>query len=172
MNTLKGIMKKLILSICMAAALVGVSSCASTKNATEISSIDGEWYIIEVDGTAMVPAPGQSFPYISFRTKTGMMYGNSGCNSLTGTFDVKAKPGVLHLHALGNTRMACPDMAVEQKVLAALGRVRRYRQLDMKNMGLFGSSGHAVIVLQKKPRPSGKELPPVLHFEGMAEAGF
>ena len=64
-------MKKVFVSLCMASVLMGLSSCASTKNAATLSSISGEWNIIEVNGTAVVTAPGQEFPYIGFDTKTG-----------------------------------------------------------------------------------------------------
>lgn len=77
-------MKKVFVSLCMASVLMGLSSCASTKNAATLSSISGEWNIIEVNGTAVVPAPGQEFPYIGFDTKTGKVFGNSGCNRMMG----------------------------------------------------------------------------------------
>ena len=87
-------MKKVFVSLCMASCCgMGLSSCASTKNAATLSSLSGEWNIIEINGTAVVPAPGQEFPYIGFDTKTGQVYGNSGCNRLMGSFDVNAKPG-------------------------------------------------------------------------------
>ena len=47
-------MKKVFVSLCMASVLMGLSSCASTKNAATLSSISGEWNIIEVNGTAVV----------------------------------------------------------------------------------------------------------------------
>lgn len=143
-------MKKVFVSLCMAGALMGLSSCGSTKNAATLSSISGEWNIIEVNGTAVVPAPGQEFPFIGFDTKTGKVYGNSGCNRLMGSFDVNAKPGTINLGALGSTRMACPDMTVEQNVLAALGQVEKYKKLGKENMALCGSSNRPLVVLQKK----------------------
>ena len=96
-------MKKVFVSLCMASVLMGLSSCASTKNAATLSSISGEWNIIEVNGTAVVPAPGQEFPYIGFDTKTGKVFGNSGCNRMMGSFDVNAKPGTIDLGALAST---------------------------------------------------------------------
>ena len=66
-------MKKVFVSLCMASVLMGLSSCASTKNAATLSSISGEWNIIEVNGTAVVPAPGQEFPYIGFDTTDGSL---------------------------------------------------------------------------------------------------
>ena len=122
-------MKKVFVSLCMAATVAGLSSCASTKNAATLSSLSGEWNIIEVNGTAVVPAPGQEFPYIGFDTKTGKVFGNSGCNRMMGSFDVNAKPGTIDLGALASTRMACPDMTLEQNVLSALGQVKNWRLL-------------------------------------------
>lgn len=107
-------MKKVFVSLCMAATLMGMSSCASTKNVATLSSLGGEWNIIEINGSAVVPAPNQEFPFIGFDTKTGKVYGNSGCNRMMGSFDVNAKPGTIDMGALGSTRMACPDMTVEK----------------------------------------------------------
>ena len=143
-------MKKVFVSLCMAATLMGMSSCASTKNVATLSSLGGEWNIIEINGSAVVPAPNQEFPFIGFDTKTGKVYGNSGCNRMMGSFDVNAKPGTIDLGALGSTRMACPDMTVEKNVLSALGQVKKYKVLGENNMALYGSSKRPLIVLQKK----------------------
>ena len=88
-------MKKVFVSLCMANVLIGLSSCASTKNAATLSSISGEWNIIEVNGTAVVLLRVREFPYIGFDTKTGKVFGNSGCNRMMGSFDVNTKPGTL-----------------------------------------------------------------------------
>ena len=92
----------------------------------------------------------RNFLFIGFDTKTGQVYGNSGCNRLMGSFDVNAKPGQIDLGALGSTRMMCPDMTVEKNVLAALGQVKKYKRLGKENMALCASSNRPVIVLQKK----------------------
>lgn len=143
-------MKKVFVSLCMTSALMGLSSCASTKNAATLSSISGEWNIIEVNGTAVVPAPGQAFPFIGFDTKNGKVFGNSGCNRMIGSFDVNAKPGTIDLGAMGSTRMACPDMTVERNVLSALAQVKKYKKLGKGNIALCGSSNRPLVVLQKK----------------------
>lgn len=143
-------MKKVFVSLCMASVLMGLSSCGTTKHAATLSSISGEWNIIEINGTAVVPAPGQEFPFIGFDTATGRVYGNSGCNRMMGSFDVNATPGTLELGAMGSTRMMCPDMTVEQNVLAALAQVKKYKKLGQENMALCGSSNRPVVVLQKR----------------------
>ena len=66
-------MKKVLVSLCMAGALVALSSCRSSKDAATLSSINGEWNIIEINGAAVVPAPNQEFPFIGFDTNTGKL---------------------------------------------------------------------------------------------------
>lgn len=144
-------MKNVFVSLCMVLTMVIASSCASTKNAATVADISGEWNIIELNGAAVVPAPGQAFPFIGFDVAQGTVYGNSGCNRMTGRFDVNAKPGTIDLGALGSTRMMCPDMTVEKNVLAALSQVKKYKKLGDDQIALCGSSKRPIAVLQKRP---------------------
>lgn len=144
-------MKKIFVSLCMTVAVTALSSCASTKNAASLSVLSGEWNIIEINGTVVVPAPGQAFPYIGFDSNTGKVYGNAGCNRLMGTFDTQAKPGCLDLSQMGSTRMMCPDMTVERNVLSALAQVKKFKMLDGNQIALCGKSlKRPVVVLQPR----------------------
>lgn len=144
-------MKKIFVSLCLAAVAVGFSSCGSTKNAAVLADINGEWDIIEVNGAAVVPAPGQTFPYIGFNTSTGVVQGNAGCNRIVGSFDKSMESGDIDLSALATTRMMCPDMTVEQNVMNALAQVKHYVRLGEGNIGLCGNSlKRPVMVLKRK----------------------
>ena len=147
-------MKKVFVSLCMAATLMGMSSCASTKNVATLSSLGGEWNIIEINGSAVVPAPNQEFPFIGFDTKTGKVYGNSGCNRMMGSFDVNAKPGTIDLGALASTRMACPDMSGERELLQALDKVVRFDAVGevkpVNKIALYGTDNTKLMVIEKK----------------------
>lgn len=134
----------------MASVLVGLSSCGSTKNVATVSTINGEWNIIEINGASVVPAPGQEFPFIAFNAEDGTVYGSTGCNRLTGSFDVKAEPGSLDLGALGSTRMMCPDMTVEDNLLAAFSKVKGYKSLGKELVALCTGSDKPIVVLQKR----------------------
>lgn len=143
----------------MASTLIGLSSCTSSKNAVKLSSLAGEWNMIEINGAVVVPAPGETFPFIAFNADNGTVYGNAGCNSLTGSFDANAKPGTIDLGALGSTRRLCPDMTTERNVLSALAQVKKYKSLDGGNMALCNGSGRPVIVLQhRQPTVSLQDL--------------
>lgn len=137
-------------SSCWVALGLTVASCASTKNVATLTSLDGEWNIIEINGEVVVPAPGQTFPFIAFNATNGDVYGNTGCNSLTGSIDTQAKAGTIDLSGLGATSRMCDDANTEQQVLQALAKVKKYKQLNQENMALTGSSKKDVIVLQKR----------------------
>ncbi len=58
-------MKKVFVSLCMAASFIRLCHLvALDKNAATLSSLSGEWNIIEINGSAVVPAPNQEFPFI------------------------------------------------------------------------------------------------------------
>lgn len=183
-------MRKVLVSLCMASLVGGLSSCGASRQAAVLADISGEWNIIEINGTAVVPAAEQGFPFIGFDTKGGKVYGNSGCNRIMGSFDVNAKPGTIDLGALGSTRMMCPDMTVEQNVLSALSKVKKYRLLDKGQIALCASSKRPVVVLQKREAsvsladlngkwkieqaggeaiPSGMENQPFMQFDAAAK---
>ncbi len=143
-------MKKVIAALSMLGMMAVFSSCSSSKYAASLSDISGEWDIIEVDKTAVVPAPGEEFPYIGFDTQDGNVYGTGGCNRMMGKFDVDAKPGKLRLGTMGTTRMMCSDRSMEETILAALAKVKKYRKLDDGQIALCKSSKRPFIVLQKK----------------------
>ncbi|MBQ8502138.1 MAG: META domain-containing protein [Bacteroides sp.] len=143
-------MKKVLVSLCVAAALLCISSCGSTKEAATLADIQGEWNIIEINGGVVVPAPGQAFPFIGFDTEKGTINGNAGCNLLTGSFNIDMKPGTIDLSGMGSTRRMCPDMTVENNVLSALAQVKRYKKMGDRNIALCGSSNRPILVLQKK----------------------
>ena len=137
-------MKKVFVSICVAGAALAMSSCRSVEKAVPVSSINGEWNIIEVNGSKVAPGESRTLPF------TGRVSGNSGCNRMMGTFDVNAKPGSLELGAMASTRMMCPDMTTEKNVLSALAQVKGYKKAGKGKMYLCNASNRPVVVLEKK----------------------
>ena len=78
-------MKKVFVSICIAGAALAMSSCRSVEKAIPLSSINGEWNIIEVNGSKITPGESTPLPFIAFDTATGRVSGNSGCNRMMGS---------------------------------------------------------------------------------------
>lgn len=142
-------MKKAFVSFCMAAAVAGLASCGSGKNAAAQTSLAGEWNIIEVESRTVVPAPGEEFPFIGFKAEEGQVYGYSGCNRMMGSFSTDARTGSIDLGEMASTRMMCPDMSLEDSILKALGKVKKYKE-EKGQIVLCASSGHPLLVLQKR----------------------
>jgi heat shock protein HslJ len=143
-------MNKVLVSICIAGTALAMSSCRSVEKAIPLSSINGEWNIIEVNGSKVTPGESRTLPFITFDTATGRVSGNSGCNRMMGSFDVNAKPGSLSLGAMAGTKMMCPDMTTERNVLGALAQVKGYKKTGKDKMYLCNASNRPVVVLEKK----------------------
>lgn len=143
-------MKKYLFSFCMAAVACGLASCGTSRQAATLADVEGEWNVIEIDGSAVVPASGQEFPFLGFDCREHRIYGHAGCNRLVGMLDASAKPGNIDFSGLGSTRMMCPDMTNEQRLMEALERVKHYRMIDATTLGLFSSKRQPVVVLKKR----------------------
>ena len=151
-------MNKFLTSCTLVAAIVGTTACSSTQKAT-LADLSGEWNIIEVNGSGVTTPSGQEQPYIGFDTVNGQVFGNSSCNSMMGMFDTAAAAGTIDLSNMGSTRMACPDMALEQEIFTALGKVKTYRLTKSGDIELCDESGTPVVTLKKrKPSFSAEDL--------------
>ena len=136
-------MKKVFVSICIASTVLAMFSCRSVEKAIPLSSINGEWNIIEVNGSKVTPGESRNLPFITFDTATGRLSGNSGCNRMMGSFDVNAKPGSIDFNGIAGTKMMCPDMTSESKV-------KGYQKAGNDLLQLCNDSNRPVVVLEKK----------------------
>jgi len=143
-------MKKVFVSLCIFCTVFAFSSCRSAKEVVGPSDLNGEWNIIEINGSAVVPGSGKDFPYIGFDSSTGKIFGNSGCNRMMGAFTTDGKPGEINLGNIAGTRMMCPDMTMEQNVLNALKNVKGYKKVGTDKIALTNTHKRPVIVLETR----------------------
>ncbi len=150
---------------------LAMASCCSTKKAACATSLNGEWNIVEVDGEPVRVAAEQPLPFIGFDMSAKRIYGNSGCNRMMGTFTVDSlKPGVLQFGPIAGTRMACPDMTMEQHVLGALGNVNSFKVLTCdkeasaaSKIALCGKDGKELVIIERK---ATEEAPSIAALNG------
>lgn len=146
-------MRKLFISACMAGLLAAVSSCGTSRNASSsIKALDGEWKITTIDGQALSPQPGEKVAFIGFDVKENRIYGNTGCNNLLGGLQADAANKTITFGQSGSTRMLCPHMETEQKVLEAMGKVGRYEITGKGKMSLMTADGKTVMTLEKRSK--------------------
>lgn len=151
-------MRRLVYSIGIMCMSVMMVSCGTSKKAVSTASLNGEWNIVEVDGKAIQNGKEQPSPFIGFDWETKRIYGNSGCNRMMGTFSIDSlRPDVLHFGPIAGTRMACPDMTTEQRVLEALEKVSSFKVLtagkeenSVSKVALCGNDGKQLVVIEKK----------------------
>ena len=139
-------MKTITFATLAAAALL--TGCSSSKTMAPSASLAGEWTIEKIDGAAIDKKAGDNIPFMGFDTTSKRIYGNTGCNSLTG--ELKADNGKIDLDNMGCTRMMCANMTNERKVLDALGKVKGYEINAKGNLLLTNAQGKEVILLFKK----------------------
>lgn len=150
-------MTKGIISLMTLCAGFLVVSCGTGKNSAYSVPVVGEWNIVEVDGKTL-NAAGGSQPTIGFDAVNRRIYGNSGCNRMMGTYEThSSKPGSLSFGPIGSTRMACPDMSVENRILAALKEVVSYTKVTGRKskgdapaeLALCDQKGKPLMILQR-----------------------
>ena len=139
-------MKKSVF-IVSAAALVA-ASCGSPKVATDVAALDGEWNIVEVEGKKISKGDCENVPFLGFETAKKNLYGNTGCNMLTGSLAGDLKNGKIDFSQTGTTQMLCADMKVEGMVLEALKKSKKYT-INNNEMTLNDNGGNVVVVLKK-----------------------
>ena len=138
-------MKKTLLSVAMMTVLL--SSCGNTS---KIVNLAGEWNIVSVEGQQVASTED---PFLGFDMKEGRMYGNAGCNNIMATVAIDSVKGSIELSKVGATRRMCPDMKLEDQVLAALEKVAGYKA-TATGVELTDAKGKVVFGLEKKVAPA------------------
>ena len=124
-------------------ALFVMVSCAEKKS---FEALNGEWNVVAI-GEMAVPDSVDAF--MGFNVAEQLVYGNAGCNHLTGSLPAEVNPEVPMFAAMGSTRMLCPDMAVEDALLPALGQVVDFK-IDGNNLYFLDAAGVTVVSLEKR----------------------
>ena len=138
-------MKKNLISAAAFAAIL-LSSCETTTKSVDIT---GEWNVVSVEGKQVT-----GNPYIGFDTENGRLYGNAGCNRIMGGFEIDSvNPGHIGLTNVASTRMMCPDMETEQKVLEALNEVAGFKS-SATGVELTDKDGKVLMSLEKREAPA------------------
>lgn len=85
-----------------------------------LTDLQGEWCIIKIFNEAL-PVGIKTVPNLIFDIPNRKINGHAGCNRFMGGF--QTKDGIknsISFTGVGTTRMVCPDMQIENNLLAAL----------------------------------------------------
>ena len=130
---------------------IGMTACGSGKQAVQAIDLTGEWNIVTVNGDTI---EAENTPYLGLDMAEKRLYGNAGCNRMMGTFEADSlQPGKIKFGQIGTTRMMCPDMDTESKVLQALNSVQGYTETG-QGIALTDAEGNTVLTLEKRETPA------------------
>ena len=111
----------------LAVAALWVAGCAQPPAATpQASLLETYWRAVEIEGAPYAARPGTREPHLVFSADGNRGRGFTGCNNLTGAFELDADR--LRFKPLSTTRMAClPENDVEARFLSALNATATQR---------------------------------------------
>ncbi len=135
---------KRMLNLCVAllAAYVMVS-CTEKK---DFEVLNGEWNVVSV-GEMSIPDSVDVF--MGFNAAEQLVYGNTGCNYLTGVLPSKVDPSTPLFATIGSTRKWCNDMAIEDAMIPALMDVVDFK-VEEDTLWLLNAEGTATLTLVKR----------------------
>ena len=105
-----------------------MSTKTSTKNIDETKGkyalAETKWKLVELNGTAVKSDTSKEY-FINLDSKSGKFAAFAGCNSISGSFVMKATTKLLFTNVMA-TEKACANANVEEKFTKALSKVDNY----------------------------------------------
>jgi len=96
-----------------------------SNQSKELTISEKYWKLVELDGQQLSGSATMKEPHIIFKSEDNSVTGSGGCNSFHGSFELKEGSRIT-LSKITTTRMACPDMGVEDRFLKMLETVDNY----------------------------------------------
>lgn len=105
--------------------LYGCKTASPTQPEAEADTIiDAYWMLLSLEGQSPQAPNNTRTAYIRLEEKENDLKGFSGCNHFFGKYALNGSS--LRFSDLGATRMMCPNMEQETKLMQVLGRVESY----------------------------------------------
>ena len=122
-------MKNAILPILILATAFCMQFCTmqpATEVADQEAIVDAYWMLLSLEGEN-VPAPKDNrMAYIRLQENEDDIFGFAGCNKFKGKY--KLTETTLQLSDLSTTRMTCPSIDTEHKLMEALRKTTAYKK--------------------------------------------
>lgn len=142
-------MKKIVLFFSVVAVLL-MASCSSSKNAASSVALTGEWNIIAVNGNAVDSSKVEQAPFIGFNRAENRIYGSASCNRFFAGLKLDSIKSEISFGEAGATRMMCPNMEIEDAILAALGKITHYKVLGDDEVDMYDANDQSLLLIRKK----------------------
>lgn len=145
-------MKSMFVMGCLLAGVSAWTACSHSKAAAGATSnstsenpsllYDKDWRLVSMQGELVDTAGMHRIPAIHFGKSDHRVSGNGGCNGMGGTYTVTGDK--LHFSPLISTKMACPNLDVENKYFKLLDQATRF-EVSEGRLELFNDSGSILL---------------------------
>lgn len=137
-------MMKRMLNLCV--ALLATYVMVSCTEKRDFGILNGEWNVVSV-GELVVPDSADVF--MGFNIAEQLVYGNTGCNYLTGFFPLDTDSSTPLFSTIGSTRKWCADMTIENAMIPALIDVVDFK-VEGDTLCLLNAEGATMLTLVKR----------------------
>ena len=122
-------MNKFLFVLGMAILACCLSNCGNTRKTASNASIELagiHWKLIELNGTPVKPDQSAVEPYIELDKYTHRFSGSTGCNRITGSYELN-ESGIIDFSKVAATKMMCLNMELENQFLTIFDWVEKYK---------------------------------------------
>lgn len=138
-------MKKLLILGVFATVLF--QSCAGKKGAEAVTDLKGtSWTLKQINNIDIEQPDFARIPELNFDASEEKITGNTGCNSIFGTF--KIDQNKITFGPIGSTKMACEGNG-ESRFNTAMNTVQTFK-LTKNQLELFDGLGNEAMSFTKK----------------------
>ncbi|PKD44913.1 META domain-containing protein [Rhodohalobacter barkolensis] len=111
---------------------------------TKVDIFDTNWTLTELNGDPVSETETSvSIPTINFVEAENRFYGSGGCNQFNGGFEFNEESGEIELSQVAATKMACPDMELENRYFSMLNEVERM-EISSQILKFYNNSGEII----------------------------
>jgi len=102
------------------------------------------WVLNELNGEPVSEIEtSKSIPTILLDATENRIYGGGGCNQYNGGFEFNAETGEVEFSQIAATKMACPDMDLENQYFSMLDEVERMEH-SSQILKFYNNSGETI----------------------------
>lgn len=154
-----------LLPVVLLLLLSGGSSCTIQPHDLPLEKDvvkDAYWVLMSVGGQDVEVLNNTQSAYIRLEEKENDVDGFTGCNKISGSYTLDGEQ--LQFSELSTTRMACPDLEAESKMMEALRRVDNYK-LSGDLLTLFDGDKAVATFMTGNPDIMRQQVEDRLHIE-------
>lgn len=133
-------MKSMIILVCI---VLGIGGCNSSKNMAKLNDV--KWILETLDDKQVKLSDQNGEIFIRFDDVEKRVNGRAACNRFFGNYEMDGS--TLKFSPMGATRMACPDLQIENDFFQTLDGVDSYTIKD--TILSFQSKGKVVASFRK-----------------------